>query len=113
MAICVIAVVGDALCQCFSPGSNQIHIARVDFLDWAVLALYQAAAHRDDEDLAEGLDVPCRASAGLKGHRVASRPRRSGRFEQGAIRTVPVNHSAGPLPEGWEPILSRPAGGPG
>src|SRR5215212_10483880 len=59
------------------------HVSRVDLFDRAALALYQAAARRDDEDLAKGMGVPCRASAGLKGHRVAAAPRRSGRSEQG------------------------------
>jgi membrane protease YdiL (CAAX protease family) len=83
-------------------GLEPDHIARVDFLDRSALALYQAAARRDDEDLAEGMSVPCRASAGLRGHRVARRPRWSGRSEQGVD---PYCAS--------EPLGRSPAGGLG
>src|SRR5215204_6977682 len=60
----------------FLIGLEPDHVSRVDFLDRAALALYQAAACRDDKDLAKWMGVPCRASAGLEGHRVACRPRR-------------------------------------
>jgi len=48
MAICVMAVVGAAPCQCFSP----------DFLDGSAFALSPAASCRDDERLAERMGVP-------------------------------------------------------
>ena len=35
MAMCVIAVVGDAPCQCFSPGSIHTTSPGADLLDWA------------------------------------------------------------------------------
>jgi hypothetical protein len=38
MAMCVMAVVGAAPCQCFSPGANQITFAGMDLLDWPSLA---------------------------------------------------------------------------
>src|SRR5262245_25706516 len=51
------------------------HIARTDLFDRSALALRQAAARRDDEDLAEWMSVPCRARTRLKRDRVARRPR--------------------------------------
>src|SRR5215207_7903759 len=86
----------------FLIGLEPDHISRMDFLDRAALALYQAAACRDDKDLAKWMGVPCRASAGLEGHRVASRPRRSGRSEQ---RVDPYRAS--------KPFGRAPAGGLG
>jgi hypothetical protein len=88
----------------FLIGLEPDYISRVDFLDRSTLALYQAAARRDDEDLAKGMDVPCRASAGLEGHRVAGRPRRSGRSEQGVDPYRASEPFGRALPEGWEPI---------
>ena len=51
MAICVIAVVGVAPCQCLTPGGNQIYIAGMNFLDRTGLTLRQARAGRDDQRL--------------------------------------------------------------
>ena len=39
MAIWVMAVVGPAPCQCFSPGENQNHVAGPDFLRRPAFAL--------------------------------------------------------------------------
>jgi hypothetical protein len=58
MAMCVIAVVGEAPCQCFSPGENH-HIAGPDLLDRSAFALNSAATGCDNESLAEGMCVPC------------------------------------------------------
>jgi hypothetical protein len=49
--------------------------------------------------------VPCCPSAGLERDTDAERACRLGCLEQGSMRTVPVNHSAGPLLEGCDPLL--------
>ncbi len=85
-------------------GLEPDHIARTDFVDRAALALGQTAAGRDDENLAERMRVPCGTSAGLERDRVADRSRWSVAWNKGSIRTVPVNQSAGPLPEGCDPL---------
>src|SRR5918994_3848053 len=43
------------------------HIARADFLDRAAPGLHPAEAGRDDQNLAEGMGVPCRTRARLEG----------------------------------------------
>jgi len=68
MAMWVMAVVGAAPCQCFSPGGNQTNITRVDFLDWSSFALDPAAACGDDESLTEGMRMPGRPGTRLKGY---------------------------------------------
>ena len=96
----VIAVVGVAPCQCFSPGREPDDVARPDFLDRAALALHPAAAGRDDQRLAQRMGVPGGARAGLEGDAGAATRAGSGALNSGSIRTVPVNQSAGPLPDG-------------
>ena len=83
MAICVMAVVGVAPCQCFSPRRDPDHITRPDFLDLASPALHAAAAGRHDQGLAERVGVPCCPGAGLEGDTGAERTCRSGWLEQG------------------------------
>src|SRR6266404_6273911 len=105
MAMCVMAVVGVAPCQCFSPGANQItspgrisstgpphRRARpqpeVTIRVWPSGCVCHAVR-------APGSKVtlaPC-TSAG------------SGAWNSGSIRTVPVNHSDGPFAEGCDPAL--------
>src|SRR2546426_5437211 len=105
MAMCVMAVVAVAPCQCFSPGGNQItspgrisstgppqRCARpqpaVTIRVWPSGCVCQAVR-------APGSNVTA-ALATRAG---------SGAWKTGSMRTVPVNHSAGPLPEGCEPLL--------
>ena len=67
MAMCVMAVVGVAPCQCFSPGENQTTSpGRISSIGSA-FALRPAAAGRDDESLPERMRVPCSARARLEG----------------------------------------------
>src|SRR5437763_2052446 len=103
MAMCVMAVVAVAPCQCFSPRGNQITspgrmpsigppqgCARpqpaVTIRVWPSGWVCQAVR-------APGSNVTLapRTRAG------------SGASNRGSIRTVPVKYSAGPLPEGCEP----------
>src|SRR5947209_8828030 len=105
MAICVIAVVGVAPCQCFSPGSNQItspgrmtsigppqRCTRpqpyVTIRVWPSGWLCQAVR-------APGSNVTLAPTARAG----------SGASNRGSMRTAPVKYSADPLPEGCEPLL--------
>src|SRR3954463_7924272 len=104
MAMCVIAVVGVAPCQCFSPGGNQTTSPgrisstgpssrwthpqpNVTIKVWPSGCVCQAVR-------APGSNVtlapPTRAGLGA--------------WNSGSMRTVPETQSAGPLPDGWEPL---------
>src|SRR5439155_3300825 len=104
MAMCVMAVVGAAPCQCFSPGGNQTTspgrissigppscCARptpaVTISVWPSGCVCQAVR-------APGSNVTL-APATRAG---------AGAWNRGSMRTVPVNQSAGPLLDGCEPI---------
>ena len=78
----VMAVVGAAPCQCFSPGGNQTTSPGPDFLDRAALALDPAAAGGDDQRLTERMRVPGGAGAGLERDAGAANAGRIGRAEQ-------------------------------
>src|SRR3954466_10076709 len=103
MAMCVIAVVGDAPCQCLTPGGNQTTspgwtsstgppsrctqpLPAVMMRVWPSGWVCQAV-------LAPGSKVTVLPAA------------RAGAFawNSGSMRTVPLNHSDGPLVEGCEP----------
>src|SRR5665647_1067037 len=104
--MCVIAVVGDAPCQCFSPGSNQTtspgrissiappsrctrpHPA-VTMSVWPSGCVCHAVRAPGSKVTA----LPAARAGGCTGN-------------CGSIRTVPVNHSAGPTADGCEPLLS-------
>src|SRR3989440_2829320 len=103
MAMCIMAVVAVAPCQCFSPGENQITSPgpissigppqrctrprpAVTIRVWPSGWLCQAVR-------APGSNVTLAPTARAG----------SGASNRGSIRTVPVKYSAGPLPEGCEP----------
>src|SRR6266446_2080528 len=82
MAICVIAVVGVAPCQCFSLGANQTTSpGRI-----SSIGPPQRCAHPSSD-----VTLAAATRAG------------SGAWNSGSMRTVPVNQSAGPLFEGCDP----------
>src|SRR5438477_6817868 len=91
MAVCVIAVVGVAPCQCFSPGANQTTSPGRIFSIGVALALNPAKTGRDNQRLTEWIAPRTRAGSGAS--------------NSGSMRTVPVNQSAGPLVELCEPHL--------
>src|SRR5580765_3150148 len=105
MAMCVIAVVGVAPCQCFSPGGNQTTSpgrtsstgppSRCTQPQPAVMIRVWPSGCVCHAVRAPGSNVTLAPAA------------RAGAFawNNGSIRTVPVNQSAGPLADGCEPIL--------
>ena len=82
MAICVMAVVDVAPCQCFSPGGHPDHVAGPDLHDRTSPAPNEAAAGCHDQRLAQRMHVPCCPSAGLKRNSDGENARRMGRLEQ-------------------------------
>ncbi len=106
MAMCVMAVVGAGAMPVLLAGREPDHITGPDLLDRSPFALSPAAAGRDDEGLTQRMGMPCSSRAGLESD-AGALPRVPDRAPEtsGSMRTVPVNHSAGPLPEGCEPIL--------
>ena len=81
-------------------------IARPDFLDSSALALRPSKARSDNQCLTKGMCMPCRARARLQGDSLPRTRAGSGASNNGSIRTLPVNQSAGPRAEGCEaPLL--------
>src|ERR1700682_2442922 len=103
--MCVIAVVGVAPCQCFSPGGNQITSpGRI-----SSIGSPQRCAQPQPAVTIKVCPSGCVCHAvRAPGSKVTLaqdiRPG-AGASNSGSIRTVPVNQSAGPLPEGCEPLL--------
>src|SRR5580704_16174002 len=105
MAICVMAVVGDAPCQCFSPGANQTTSpGRISSIcppqRWARPQPAVTMRVWPSGCVCHAVRAP--------GSNVTLAPETragAGAWNRGSMRTVPVNQSAGPLLEGCEPIL--------
>ena len=101
----VMAVVGAAPCQCFSPGGIQTTSpGRISSI-WPPQRRTRPDARRHDQGLAERVGVPCRPGARLESHVGALHALAIDGLNSGSIRTVPVNQSLGPLFEGCEPAL--------
>ena len=103
MAMWVMAVVGAAPCQCFSPGANHDDVAGPDFLDRAALALRRAAAGGDDQRLPQRMGVPGGARAGLEGD-AAPRPAPDRGPEQRVDADRAGEPVRRPLADGCEPL---------
>src|SRR4051794_40609758 len=103
-AMWLMAVVGAAPCQCFSPGSNQTTSpGRISSTGppsrWT----------RPQPDITirvwpSGWVCQAVRAPGSKVTRAPATRAGSGGLNSGSIRTVPVNQSAGPLPDGCEPL---------
>src|SRR5881392_2048858 len=105
MAICVIAVVGVAPCQCFSPGANQTTSpGRI-----SSIGPPSRCAHPSPDVTINVWPNGCICQAvRAPGSNVTLAPRTragSGASNSGSILTVPVNQSADPFVELWEPDL--------
>ena len=104
MAMCVMAVVGVAPCQCFSPGGNQTTSpGRISSTG------PPSRCARPQPDVTTKVwpsGCVCHAvrAPGSKVTRAPATRAGSGGLNSGSIRTVPVNQSDGPLPEGCEPL---------
>ena len=101
--MCVMPVVGAAPCQCFSPGANHTTSPGRISSTRAAFALHPAKAGRDDERLSKRMGVPRRPRTRFECHAGPLTTRGIGRLKSGSIRTLPVNHSAGPFADGCEP----------
>lgn len=75
-------------------------VARYDLLDGAALALNPTASERDDQRLAKGGVCQAVRALGSKVTLAIATRAGSGALWRGSIRTVPVNQSVGPAPEG-------------
>src|SRR5438132_12644737 len=105
MAMCVISAVGVAPCQCFSLGANQTTSpGRI-----SSTGPPSRCAHPRPEVTINVCPRGCVCQAvRAPGSNVTLAPRTragSGASNNGSIRTVPVNQSDGPLPDGCEPAL--------
>src|SRR5205823_4320674 len=104
IAMCVIAVVVAAPCQCFSPGANQMtspgRICSTDPPSRCARPLPAVTISVCPRGcVCQAVRAP--------GSNVTLAPLTragSGALNSGSIRTVPVNHSAGPLPDGCVPF---------
>src|SRR5438105_171005 len=104
MAMCVMAVVGAAPCQCFSPGGNQTTSpGRISSTGpphrWA-------RPHPAVTTRVWPSGWVCHAVRAPGSNVTLAPTARAGAVagNSGSMRTVPVNHAAGPLPEGCEPV---------
>src|SRR5208282_3803153 len=104
MAMCVMAVVGEAPCQCFSPGGNQITSpGRI-----SSIGPPQRCTRPQPAVTIRVCPSGCVCHAvRAPGSNVTIAPvTRAGSLPLNgeSMRTVPVNQSAGPLLEGCEPL---------
>ena len=76
MAICVIAVVGEAPCQCFTVGGAPDHVARLDFLNLAFPFPGSANPGGNDKVLPCRVSVPSGSGPRLEGDIGAGKGRR-------------------------------------
>src|SRR5213594_1313884 len=105
MAMCDMAVVGGAPCQCFSPGGNQTTSpGRI-----SSTGPRSRCARPQPAVTIRVCPSGCVCHAvRAPGSNVTLAPdARAGAFawNKGSMRTVPVNQSAGPLLDGCEPFL--------
>src|SRR3989441_12660964 len=105
MAICVMEVVGEAPCQCFNPCGNQTTSpGRIS----STGPLSRCTQPMPDVTINVWPNGCVCHAVRAPGSNVTLAPRTragSGASNNGSIRTLPVNQSAGPLLDGCEPLL--------
>jgi hypothetical protein len=104
MAMCVMAVVAVAPCQCFSPGGNQtMSPGRI-----SLVAPPQRCARPQPAVIIRvwPSEWVCHAVRAPGSNMTLAPTARAGSFarNRGSMRTVPVKYSAGPFVEGCEPL---------
>src|SRR5207245_5499670 len=108
MAMCVMAVVAVAPCQCFSFGGHQTTSpGRISAFGPPSLCTHP---HPDVTIRVCPSGWVCHAVR-AHGSNVTLAPRvraGSGASNSGSIRTLPVKYSPGPFPDGWEPLYLMP-----
>src|SRR2546423_2789470 len=105
MAMCVIAVVEVAPCQCFSPGGHQTTSrGRISCFGPPSLCTHP---HPDVTIRVCPSGCVCHAvrAPGSNVTLTASTRAGAGAWASGSMRTMPVKYSSGPLLEGCEPVL--------
>src|SRR5580698_9594870 len=104
MAIWVIAVVGLAPCQCFSPGANQTTSPGRS----SSIGPPQRCAQPQPAVTIKVCPSGCVCQAvRAPGSNVTLAPKTragAGALKSGSTRTEPVKYSSGPLPEGYVPL---------
>src|SRR4029077_18186566 len=105
MAMCVMAVVAVAPCQCFSPGANQTTSpGRISSIGppWRCARPQPAVTIRvwPSGWVCQAVRAPGSNVTMAPVTRAGSLP-----LNGESMRTLPVNQSAGPWADGWEPIL--------
>src|SRR6266404_4872578 len=104
MAICVMAVVGDAPCQCFSPGANQTTSpGRIS----SIGPPSRCAQPQPNVTINVCPSGWVCHAVRAPGPNVTLAPRTragSGASNRGSMRTLPVNQSAGPFVDSCEPF---------
>src|SRR5438309_1959853 len=105
MAMCVMAVVGAAPCQCFSPGGNQITSPGRMSSIGPPQRCAQPQPAVTIRVWPSGWVCQAVRAPGSKVTLAPATRAGSGAWNRGSTRTVPVKYSAGPLPEGCEPFL--------
>src|SRR6202048_419463 len=104
MAICIMAVVAVAPCQCFSPGANQITSpGRISSIGPPRRCARPAPAVTMRLWPSGCVCHAVRAPGSNVTLAPATRAG-SGALNSGSTRTVPVKYVAGPLPDGCEPL---------
>src|SRR6267154_476355 len=102
--MCVMAVVGDAPCQCFSPGG--IHTTSPGRI--SSIGPPQRCARPQPAVTIRVCPSGCVCHAvrapGSKVTLATTTRAGAGGLASGSTRTVPVKYSAGPLPDGCEPL---------
>src|SRR3954454_12630645 len=105
MAMCVMAVVAVAPCQCFSPGGHQTTSPERIF---SVGPFARCAQPQPAVTMSVWPSGWVCQAVRAPGSKVTLAPAvRAGAFawNKGSTRAVPVNQSAGPLADGCEPLL--------
>src|SRR5437867_13088667 len=105
MALCVMAVVEVAPCQCFSPGGHHtISPGRISSFGPPSLCTHP---HPDVTISVCPSGCVCHAVRAPGSNVTLTLRTRagSGAWNSGSMRTLPVKYSSGPLPEGCEPLL--------